>query len=130
VKRHEYSDGLLLIDGVAVGACNYTADALKATLQDELPSGPISATFKMELDPDGTKTWDKFVREAGLQPMEAPLFDMVFWLALDPRRGVMPVVAVDELSEVITVCKRGGGSLGRVWRGCSVELKQDDGQQA
>jgi len=71
--------------------------------------------------------FDAFMRGLGIKEDLDPLVDMTFWCAIDPA-GPMPVLQVGRHTDVITVCQRGGGSVGRVWKGCSIAEGERTGE--
>lgn len=111
------SEGLLLIDGKVVGPCAFQGDVRGELLGTPLRVGQAShGQFEMDV-----RGWADFCKQAGVAQWDGPIpeMDLTVWVAIDPNKP-MPCVAVDEGTEVITKCARGGGSVGRVWRGARI----------
>lgn len=114
-----YTPGLLLIDGVPLTGVTLDLDPVHEALAPE--DLPAPGRFEFTAECSCTRAdFDAFLRSAGIDNLGAyadPMVDLTIWCAIDPK-GPMPILQVGRHTEVITNCVRGGGSIGRVWRGC------------
>lgn len=118
-RRNRWRAGTLMIDGKLVQGCDLRIeDCLHETVAPEDVPGLKQFTVKGRIDVDRGE-FARFLEGVGIDYGADPLFDMTVWCAVDPR-GPMPILQVGRHTDVITVCQRGGGSIGRVWKGCCI----------
>ena len=117
LKRARYAPGVLLIDGKHVTDVLLDVDAIHEVVSPD--DDPLPRTFGLTMTAElPASEFNAFMLSANIWlDNPDPLVDMTFWCAIDST-GPMPVLQVGRHTEVITRCCRGGGSIGRVWRGC------------